>query len=60
MGIYIPYVERKSRVNSTSPFSFRSITINLDGLKGSIALIKEEPIEPAPPITQTLLSSISV
>ena len=53
------YVERKSRVNSTSPFSFKSMTINLEGLNGNKALIKDEPIEPAPPITHTLLFSIS-
>ncbi|GFI39927.1 hypothetical protein IMSAGC016_01710 [Muribaculaceae bacterium] len=58
-GTYIPSVERRSRVSSASPFSLRSTTTSFDGLKGSNALIKEEPIEPAPPITSTLFPHIS-
>ena len=40
-------MERTSRTNSASPFSFKSITTNFDGLKGKRALIKEEPMLPA-------------
>ena len=50
----MPFVERKSRVNSANAFSFVSTTTSVDGSKGKIAFIKEEPIEPAPPITRTV------
>ncbi len=46
--------KRRSRVSSANPFSFRSITISLEGLNGKTALMKEEPMEPAPPMTHTL------
>ena len=53
-GTYKPYVDRKSRVSSARPFSFKSTTTNFEGLKGNMALINEEPMEPAPPITNRL------
>lgn len=53
-------MERTSLTNSARPFSFRSMTTTLLGLKQRTALIKEEPIDPAPPITQTDLPLISL
>ena len=39
-------------------FSFVSIATSVDGLNGRSTLIKEEPIDPAPPITNTDFPSI--
>jgi len=45
--------------SSASPFSLRSTTTTLLGSKRSTALMKLEPMEPAPPMTQTFLPLIS-
>ena len=40
-------------IEAVGDASFRSTTTSLPGRKGSSALIKDEPILPAPPITHT-------
>lgn len=48
-----------SRTSSARPFSLRSATTALLGSKRSTALMKLEPMLPAPPMTQTFLPLIS-
>lgn len=52
-------MERTSRTSSASPFSLRSTTTTLLGSKRRMALMKLEPMLPAPPMTQTFLPLIS-
>ena len=57
-GTYNPRVDRISRVNSANAFSLISTTTKVFGLKGKIALIYDEPIDPAPPITRIFFPPI--
>lgn len=55
-----PLVERLPRTIFVSLFSFRSTTSTFATSKRSTALMTFNPIEPAPPITQTDFHLISV
>ena len=49
-----------SRTSSARPFSLRSMTTTFFGSKRRTALMKELPMEPAPPMTHTDLPLISL
>ena len=53
--------ERQKRFEEETRNNFADIRLHLEnmGLNGKTALMKEEPMEPAPPMTHTLLFLIS-